>query len=126
MHRNAVAAKPILSLDGADAENRYLLEPSHELTPEKIFDRRWATTLLDQAMSQLRRECLESGKGELFAKVESSLSGQKGDASYAEIAVGSEQERRSDQSDRVPVAATVRRVGPRRNRSNSCHAGRGR
>jgi RNA polymerase sigma-70 factor (ECF subfamily) len=75
----------VLSLDGADAENRYLLEPSHELTPVKIFDRRWATTLLDQAMSQLRRECLDSGKGELFARVQSSLIGEKGDASYAEI-----------------------------------------
>jgi RNA polymerase sigma-70 factor (ECF subfamily) len=77
----------VLSLDGADAENRYLLEPAHELTPDKIFDRRWATTLLDQAMSQLRRECLDSGKGELFATVQSSLIGEKGDASYAEISL---------------------------------------
>jgi RNA polymerase sigma-70 factor (ECF subfamily) len=76
----------VLSLDGADAENRYLLEPSHELTPDKIFDRRWATTLLDQAMSRLRQECVATGKGDLFARVESSLSGQKGEASYAEIA----------------------------------------
>ena len=68
------------------AENRYLLEPAHELTAEKIFDRRWATTLLDQAMSQLREECVDNGKADLFAKVESSLSGQKGEASYAEIA----------------------------------------
>jgi RNA polymerase sigma-70 factor (ECF subfamily) len=75
----------VLSLDGADAENRYLLEPSHDLTADKIFDRRWATTLLDQAMSQLRRECVDSGKGELFARVESSLIGEKGGASYAEI-----------------------------------------
>jgi RNA polymerase sigma-70 factor (ECF subfamily) len=37
-------------------------------------------------MSQLRRECLDSGKGELFARVQSSLIGEKGDASYAEIA----------------------------------------
>jgi RNA polymerase sigma-70 factor (ECF subfamily) len=76
----------VLSLDGADAENRYLLEPSHELTPDKIFDRRWATTLLDQAMARLRQECVATGKGGLFARVESSLSGQKGEATYAEIA----------------------------------------
>jgi DNA-directed RNA polymerase specialized sigma24 family protein len=43
----------VLSLDRAEAENRYRLEPSHELTPAKIFDRRWATTLLDQAMTSL-------------------------------------------------------------------------
>jgi RNA polymerase sigma-70 factor (ECF subfamily) len=77
----------VLSLDGAEAENRYLLEPAHELTPDKIFDRRWATTLLDQAMARLHQECTDSGKGELFARVESSLSGQKGATSNAEIAV---------------------------------------
>jgi RNA polymerase sigma-70 factor (ECF subfamily) len=76
----------VLSLDRADAEHRYLLEPAHELTAERIFDRRWATTLLDQAMSQLRHECMDSGKGALYDKVERALTGQPGDASYAEIA----------------------------------------
>ena len=76
----------VLSLDETDAENRYLLEPAHELTAEKIFDRRWATTLLDQAMSRLREECVANHKGDLFGKVESFLSGEKGEASYADIA----------------------------------------
>jgi len=76
----------VLSLDQTDAENRYLLEPTHELTPEKIFDRRWATTLLDHAMARLREECAANHKGDLFAKVESFLSGEKGEASYAEVA----------------------------------------
>ena len=62
-----------VSLDRAEAENRYLLEPAHELTAERIFDRRWATTLLDQAMSRLRKECVDKDKGELFAGVESVL-----------------------------------------------------
>jgi DNA-directed RNA polymerase specialized sigma24 family protein len=75
-----------LSLDETAAENRYLLEPAHELTAEKIFARRWATTLLDQAMARLREECVANRKGELFAKVENFLSGEKGEASYADIA----------------------------------------
>ena len=78
--------KTILSLDETAAENRYLLEPAHDLTAEKIFDRRWATTLLGQAMSRLRAECIANQKGELFAKVESLLSGEKGEACYAEVA----------------------------------------
>src|SRR6266704_7089138 len=45
--------RPLFSLDETDAENRYLREPAHELSAEKIFDRRWATTLLDQAMARL-------------------------------------------------------------------------
>jgi DNA-directed RNA polymerase specialized sigma24 family protein len=77
--------KAVLSLDETDAENRYLLEPAHELTAEKIFDRRWATTLLDQAMSRLREECAANHKSGLFAKVEPYLSGERGEASYAEV-----------------------------------------
>ena len=77
--------QPLFSLDEMDAENRYLREPIHELTAEKIFDRRWATTLLDQAMARLREECLATHKGDLFERVEGFLSGEKGEASYADV-----------------------------------------
>jgi DNA-directed RNA polymerase specialized sigma24 family protein len=76
----------IFSFHEMDAENRYLLEPVHELTAEKIFDRRWATTVLEQAMAQLRDESMSEQKGDLFNKVECLLSGEKGEASYAEVA----------------------------------------
>src|SRR5262245_16683935 len=69
--------KTVLFFDETDAETRYLLEPPAELTAQKIFDRRWATTLLEQAMSRLRRECVDNHKGELFAKVEILISGEK-------------------------------------------------
>jgi hypothetical protein len=75
-----------LSLDEIDVENRYLLEPAHEMTAERIFDRRWATTLLDQAMCKLRDECVARHKGDLFGRVASFLSGEKGEASYADVA----------------------------------------
>ncbi len=78
--------KAFLSLAETDAENRYLMDPAHDLTPEKIYDRRWATTLLAQAMSRLREECAASHKCDLFDKVECLLSGEKSEASYAEIA----------------------------------------
>lgn len=100
--------RTVLSRDGADAENRYLLEPSHELTPERIFDRRWATTLLDEAMAQLRRECVDRGKGELFAKLEGLLSGQPSNASYAEIAVALN---RSEGAIKVAVHRLRQRYG---------------
>ena len=75
------------SLDQMDAENRYLLEPAHELTPAKIFDRRWATTVLDQAMACLAQECLAGGKAKLFETVKSLLAGESADTSYAEMAL---------------------------------------
>lgn len=75
-----------VSLDEIDSENRYRMEPADNLTPEKLFERRWATTVLDQAMSNLRKECAENGKDELFSKVEGLLSGEKGEIPIAEIA----------------------------------------
>jgi len=78
--------RAVFCLDEMDAENRYLREPAHELTPAKIFDRRWATTLLAQAMARLGEECRASQKGELFEKVEALLSGDPAEAPYAEMA----------------------------------------
>jgi len=76
----------VFSLDEVDAENRYLLEPADELTAEKIFDRRWATTLLEQAMARLREDYQANGKGILFEKLEGLLIGQAADASYTQMA----------------------------------------
>jgi RNA polymerase sigma-70 factor (ECF subfamily) len=81
------SGKPILSLDEMDAEKRYLLEPVDELTAERIFDRRWATTVLDQAMSCLGAECAATNRGALFDKARSFLSGEKGEVSYGQVAV---------------------------------------
>src|ERR1700737_1723937 len=43
-----------VSLDWESAENRYRLEPADYLTAEKIFDARWAMTVLNQVMLQLQ------------------------------------------------------------------------
>jgi len=54
-HRNHAAKRgggfQVVSLDEEDAEHRYRLEPAAALTPEKIFDARWATTLLSRVTS---------------------------------------------------------------------------
>jgi RNA polymerase sigma-70 factor (ECF subfamily) len=77
--------QPVFSLDETDAEGRYLLEPADELTPAKIFERRWATTLLEQAMNALRLEYLARGQGEVFAKLQDVLSGAGPSTSYSEL-----------------------------------------
>jgi RNA polymerase sigma factor (sigma-70 family) len=77
----------IFSLDEVDAENRYLLESAHELAPDKIFDRRWATTLLERALERLRDDYEVDNKGNLFARLEVFLTGYALEISYAEIAV---------------------------------------
>jgi DNA-directed RNA polymerase specialized sigma24 family protein len=74
------------SFDAVEAENRYLLEPATELTPERIYDRRWSTTLLERAMTRLEAECLANHKGDLFARAKGFLSGERGEGSYSELA----------------------------------------
>jgi RNA polymerase sigma factor (sigma-70 family) len=53
-------------LDIEGAEDRYGLEPVEQLTPEKIFDARWAMALLGEAMNRLSREYVTLGKTNIF------------------------------------------------------------
>src|ERR1700726_4815290 len=53
-------------LDAEDAEERYRLEPVEFLTAEKIFDARWAMTVLGEAMKLLRQEYANEGKASTF------------------------------------------------------------
>ena len=55
-----------LDIDPDDAEGRYRHEPSHKLTPERIFDRRWALTTLEQTLAALKGRCESEGKAALF------------------------------------------------------------
>ena len=59
----------IFSLNAEDAESRYRLEPADERDPEKIFEHRWAMTLLDQVLVRLAQEFAESGKHDLFERL---------------------------------------------------------
>jgi RNA polymerase sigma-70 factor (ECF subfamily) len=76
----------VLSLDLATGEDRYALEPAHELTPEKIYERRWALTLLDQTVAKLRDEFATRGKLEQFEHLKAYLGGDPSTAPYAQIA----------------------------------------
>ena len=70
------AGRTPLPLDFEGAERRYLLEPSHDLTPERLYHRQWATVLLDTVLTALREEYTGRGKAELFDALKPSLAGQ--------------------------------------------------
>jgi RNA polymerase sigma-70 factor (ECF subfamily) len=78
--------QPVFSLDAAAAEGHYKLEPVDDQNPEKIFERRWAMTLLDHALAKLRLECSETGKAALFEELKGILVSGKCEHRYAEIA----------------------------------------
>jgi RNA polymerase sigma factor (sigma-70 family) len=58
--------KEFIHLDAEDAEERYRLEPVESLTAEKIFDARWAMTVLEEALKKLRQEYAAAGKTSTF------------------------------------------------------------
>jgi RNA polymerase sigma-70 factor (ECF subfamily) len=58
--------KSIVSLDELQPENRYRNEPANEISPEKLYDQKWAASLLDHVMKTLRDEYVAVGKGPLF------------------------------------------------------------
>jgi len=75
-----------ISIDVDHAEGRYRLEPAHDLTPEKLFERRWAMTLLDQVLALLKNESVQAGKADQFDHLKAFLTGDKGQTSYREAA----------------------------------------
>ena len=76
----------IFSLDEATAEGRYQLEPADAATPETLYDRRWAETILARALERLRLECDGGDKSRRFDEVKQFLLGEKGDDTLAEAA----------------------------------------
>jgi RNA polymerase sigma-70 factor (ECF subfamily) len=73
-------------IDGPAAESRYQAEPAHGQTPEKIFERRWALTLLDQVLVRLRAEFEGADKGRLFDGLKSFLLKEKTAGGYTQAA----------------------------------------
>jgi RNA polymerase sigma factor (sigma-70 family) len=75
-----------LAFDFHEADNRYAREPAHSLTPERLFERRYALALLDQVMTALRAEYVETGKEPLFDALKGTLERPTDAPAYAEIA----------------------------------------
>ena len=77
-----------VSLDLESAENRYRYEPADYLTAEKIFEARWALTLLDHAMTVLREEYVGRGKELVFNTLKGyvGIGESSSEASYEEAA----------------------------------------
>jgi len=76
---------PLVSLDEETGENRYRLEPvAPELTPEQLFDQRWAQTLLSLVQAQLREEYRAGDRMELYEALKGFLSAETAAHDYTE------------------------------------------
>jgi RNA polymerase sigma factor (sigma-70 family) len=75
----------VISLDANMAEARWSREPADTLTPEKLFERKWATTLLETVVQRLQGEYEFSGKGPLFMALRFSIAGDKAEEPYVKL-----------------------------------------
>jgi RNA polymerase sigma factor (sigma-70 family) len=75
-----------ISWDLTNAEPRYQQEPADESSPDRLFERRWALTLLEQALDRLQAECASDTRSEVFEHLQAFVTGEKGPMSYAEAA----------------------------------------
>jgi DNA-directed RNA polymerase specialized sigma24 family protein len=74
-----------VSIDLQDAEGRYINEPAHDLTADRLFERRWAMVLLEHVLARLESEASRAGKSDLFDHLRPLLEGDDLEESYKEI-----------------------------------------
>jgi RNA polymerase sigma factor (sigma-70 family) len=67
--------RPLISLDDLLARERADQEPAHKLSADRIYERRWALTLLEQVLVRLRAEYEAVGKLPLFDRLKELLAG---------------------------------------------------
>ena len=69
-----------------NGEQIYQREPSHNETPERIFERRWALALLERVLARLGNELVSNGDAARFERLKVFLLGQDAGIHYAEVA----------------------------------------
>jgi len=78
--RRPIALDELRSGEHAD------LEPAHELSPDRIYERRWALTVLEQVFARLKNEYGAAENARLFDCLKELLAGESGQPSQAKIA----------------------------------------
>ena len=75
-----------VALDGLTAEERYALEPSNTLSADRLYERRWALTLLEHVLDRLADEQAAAGKSTTFARLRAHLTAADTTTPYAALA----------------------------------------
>jgi RNA polymerase sigma-70 factor (ECF subfamily) len=84
--RKRGGGQTLLSLNDDSAENRYRLEPAEKATPESLFERGWALTLLEGVLARLEEEYRREGKQAWMEAMRPALTTDRGAIDYAEMA----------------------------------------
>ena len=84
--RRRGGGRPVLSIDARDAEGRFLHEPSHDQTPERMFERDWTLALIARAFDRVERHYAATGRSELFRRLKPLVASDPDDAPRAAVA----------------------------------------
>jgi DNA-directed RNA polymerase specialized sigma24 family protein len=76
----------ISTLEMSQGESEFQQEPWVDASPDRVFDRRWAITLLAKVRKRLADEYRAGGKGDRYARLEAYLPGEDRQQSYAAVA----------------------------------------
>jgi RNA polymerase sigma-70 factor (ECF subfamily) len=76
----------VISLNALESERWYLAEPTVSVSPDKLFDLRWARTVLEEGLRHLQAEIAAEGKSRQFAELKSYLTDEPGEGEYAAAA----------------------------------------
>jgi DNA-directed RNA polymerase specialized sigma24 family protein len=77
---------PPIPLAFDDAEGRYQFEPADETTPETLYERRWALTVLERVIAMVQAKWRHAGRGAEFDVLKASLLGEGPPGGYAAAA----------------------------------------
>jgi RNA polymerase sigma factor (sigma-70 family) len=75
-----------LSLDWQDADTRYQINPADDVSPDKLYDRAWALTVLERVITRLRDENSAEGKAKIYSQLKHFLMAGKDEISYGQAA----------------------------------------
>ena len=77
--------RSLIPLEGGAAETRYQVEPVDARSPDKLFEHRWAVTLLERVLERLQQEYAADGKAALFDELKGCLVQARAAVPYAEV-----------------------------------------
>ena len=76
----------LVPLEELSAKERIEMEPADHLSADRLYERRWASTLMEQVLRRLKDEYRTAGNAALFDRLKGLLTDEPGAPSRAEIA----------------------------------------
>ena len=77
--------RKLISLDDDSADELYRKEAADGASPDKLFDKRWALSVIELVLARLRAEFVASERPDLFEVLKPTLTGDKLETPYAEV-----------------------------------------